>query len=319
MPTKEALYKDSDRPVAKPTGQGFGAAHTGPAVHGPIHAICDYDYPQGESFPIDRHTAYKREGSQMVVQTLASKAAQAALKLLKKPSVMVDDTAKFAGKYGKKNAIKHLGEARVKKAEKAIEKRGQKKKDKKEKKKPKSKKGFTKKDLKHMTKEERAEFSKLRKQQKADERGTASSGSTSGGSRIQTLVRPSRVTQTTPGQPPKRLKRQKRIAVEDPRGELKSKSKMFTDDEMKNLEPHELREQQLRPMPTGTPSQIHDMMTGKKLHQSQVDEFAEMIKSGDLSVARKHGGKVKKYKHGGKISSPRGVGKALRGWGKVSS
>ena len=72
----------------------------------------------------------------MVVQTLASKAAQAALKLLKKPSVMVDDTAKFAGKYGKKNAIKHLGEARVKKAEKAIEKRGQKKKDKKEKKKP---------------------------------------------------------------------------------------------------------------------------------------------------------------------------------------
>ena len=94
---------------------------------------------------------------------------------------------------------------------------------------------------------------------------------------------------------------------------------MFSDKEMKNLEPHELREQQLRPMPTGTPSQIHDMMTGKKLHQSQVDEFAEMLKSGDLSVARKHGGKVKKYKHGGKISSPRGVGKALRGWGKVSS
>ena len=63
MPTKEALYKDSDRPVAKPTGQGFGAAHTGPAVHGPIHATCDYDYPQGESFPIDKHTTYKREGS----------------------------------------------------------------------------------------------------------------------------------------------------------------------------------------------------------------------------------------------------------------
>ena len=252
----------------------------------------------------------------MVVQTLASKAAQAALKLLKKPSVMVDDTAKFAGKYGKKNAIKHLGEARVKKAEKAIEKKGEKKK---KKKKSPSKKKFTKKDLKHMSKEERKEFSKLRKQQEADARGTASSGSTSGGSRIQTLVRPSRVTQTTPGQPPKRLKRQKRIAVEDPRGELKSKSKMFTDDEMKNLEPHELREQQLRPMPTGTPSQIHDMMTGKKLHQSQVDEFAEMLKSGDLSVARKHGGKVKKYKRGGKISSPRGVGKALRGWGKVSN
>ena len=255
----------------------------------------------------------------MVVQTLASKAAQAALKLLKKPSVMVDDTAKFAGKYGKKNAIKHLGEARVKKAEKAIEKRGQKKKDKKEKKKPKSKKGFTKKDLKHMTKEERAEFSKLRKQQKADERGTASSGSTSGGSRIQTLVRPSRVTQTTPGQPPKRLKRQKRIAVEDPRGELKSRSQMFSDKEMKNLEPHELREQQLRPMPTGTASQTFDMMTGKGMSKSQMDEIEDMIKGGAISLDRKHGGKVKKYKRGGKISSPRGVGKALRGWGKVSN
>ena len=51
MATKEALYKDSKLPVAKPTGQGFGAAKKGPAVHGPIHAICDYDYPQGESFP----------------------------------------------------------------------------------------------------------------------------------------------------------------------------------------------------------------------------------------------------------------------------
>ena len=252
----------------------------------------------------------------MVVQTLASKAAQAALKLLKKPSVMVDDTAEFAGKYGKKNAIKHLGEARVKKAEKAIEKKGEKKK---KKKKSPSKKKFTKEDLKHMSKEERAEFSKLRKQQKADERGTASGGSTSGGSRIQTLVRPKRVTQLTPDKHLKRLKRQKRIAVEDPRGELKSRSQMFTDDEMKNLEPHELREQQLRPMPTGTPSQIHDMMTGKGMSKSQLDEIYDQIKGGAISLDRKHGGKVKKYKRGGKISSPRGVGKALRGWGKVSS
>ena len=56
----------------------------------------------------------------MVVLTLAAKAAQAAAKLLKKPSIMVDDTAKFAGKFGKKKAIEHLGETRVKKAEKAI-------------------------------------------------------------------------------------------------------------------------------------------------------------------------------------------------------
>ena len=62
MATKEALYKDSKLPVAKPTGQGFGAAHTGPAVHGPIYAVCDVDYPQGKSFPIDHSNTYKREG-----------------------------------------------------------------------------------------------------------------------------------------------------------------------------------------------------------------------------------------------------------------
>ena len=109
------------------------------------------------------------------------------------------------------------------------------------------------------------------------------------------------------------------MPVEDPRGELKSRAKMFTDDEMKNLEPHELREQQLRPMPTGTASQTFDMMTGKGMSKSQMDEIEDMIKGGAISLDRKHGGKVKKYKRGGKISSPRGVGKALRGWGKVSN
>tara|TARA_R100001163_G_scaffold712_2_gene987 strand:+ start:1301 stop:2065 length:765 start_codon:yes stop_codon:yes gene_type:complete len=253
----------------------------------------------------------------MVVQTLASKAAQAAAKLLKKPSVMVDDTAKFAGEFGKKNAVKHLGAERVKKAEKAIAKRGEKKKNKK--KKPPSKKKFSKKDLKNMSKEERKEFSKLRKQQAADERGTASGGSSSGGSRIETLMRPGRVTQRTPGKPAKLLKRSKRIAVEDPRGALKSKSKMFSDEDMKNLEPHELREEQMRPMPTGTAAQTFDMMRGKGMSKSQMDEIEDMLKSGAISLDRKHGGKVKKYNRGGKVGSPRGAGKALRGWGKVSN
>ena len=254
----------------------------------------------------------------MAALTLAMKAAKAAAKLLKKPSIMVDDTAKFAGEFGKKNAVKHLGEARVKKAEKAIAKRGEKKKNKK--KKPSSKKKFTKKDLKHMSKEERAEFNKLRKQQKAImEKEAKGSGSSSGGDRIETLMRPARVTQRTPGKPVKRLKRSKRVAVEDPRGELKSKSQMFTDDEMKNLEPHELREQQMRPMPTGTATQTFDMMRGKGMSKSQMDEIEEMLKSGAINLDRKHGGQVKKYNRGGKISSPRGVGKALRGWGKVSN
>ena len=249
---------------------------------------------------------------------VVSAAAKAALKLLKKPSVMVDDTAKFAGQFGKKEAIKHLGKTRVDKAEKAIAKRADKKKN--QKKKPSSKKKFSKDDLKHMTKEERREFKKLRNEQKSImEKEAKGGGSTSGGSRIETLMRPGRVTHTAGTGIKKRLKRQPRIAVEDPRGELKSKSKMFTDDEMKNLEPHELREQQLRPMPVGTASQTFDMMTGKGMSKSQMDEIEEMIKAGAINLDRKHGGKVKKYKHGGKISSPRGVGKALRGWGKVSS
>ena len=54
------------------------------------------------------------------VVTLANKAAQAALKLLKKPSIMVDDTAKFAKKFGEKKAIEHLGQTRVNKAKAAI-------------------------------------------------------------------------------------------------------------------------------------------------------------------------------------------------------
>ena len=33
-----------------PTGQGYGAARKGPQVKGPIEAVSDADYPQGESF-----------------------------------------------------------------------------------------------------------------------------------------------------------------------------------------------------------------------------------------------------------------------------
>lgn len=42
----------SDTLTGKPTGQGFGAARKGPAVKGPIEAVSDADYPQGESFTI---------------------------------------------------------------------------------------------------------------------------------------------------------------------------------------------------------------------------------------------------------------------------
>ena len=36
-----------------PTGQGYGAARKGPQVKGPIEAVSDADYPQGESFSTD--------------------------------------------------------------------------------------------------------------------------------------------------------------------------------------------------------------------------------------------------------------------------
>jgi hypothetical protein len=36
-----------------PTGQGYGAARKGPQVKGPIEAVSDVDYPQGESFSTD--------------------------------------------------------------------------------------------------------------------------------------------------------------------------------------------------------------------------------------------------------------------------
>jgi hypothetical protein len=72
-------------------------------------------------------------------------------------------------------------------------------------------------------------------------------------------------------------------------------------------------------MPTGTAAQTFDMMRGKGMSKSQMDEIEEMLKSGAINLDRKHGGQVKKYNRGGKVGSPRGAGKALRGWGKVSN
>ena len=42
---------DLEKSNGKPTGQGFGAARKGPQVHGgPIEAVTNEDYPQGETF-----------------------------------------------------------------------------------------------------------------------------------------------------------------------------------------------------------------------------------------------------------------------------
>ena len=250
------------------------------------------------------------------VVTLANKAAQAALKLLKKPSIMVDDTAKFAKKFGEKKAVEHLGETRVKKAKAALAKKAEKKKGKK--KKPKSKKGWTKKDLAHMTKEERKEFSKLRKEQKAImEREGKGSGSTAGGGREQMLVRQGRRASPHTGdavprgrrKPKVKYPRQKRSVVEHPSGRLKSKAQTYSDTEKRFLEPYEQIEEKLSPAPPGTASQIYEGMRGKTIGKDQLDDLEDMIRAGDLSVEGR--------KHGGKIKSGRGVGKALRGWGKV--
>jgi|TARA_R110002073_G_scaffold26693_1_gene87232 hypothetical protein len=48
----EVISKDSSITSARPTGQGFGAARKGPAVRGPIDAVSDSEYSQGEPFDI---------------------------------------------------------------------------------------------------------------------------------------------------------------------------------------------------------------------------------------------------------------------------
>ena len=45
---------DLDKVLGRPTGQGFGAARKGPSVQGPIEAVVDEKYPQGESFKTDK-------------------------------------------------------------------------------------------------------------------------------------------------------------------------------------------------------------------------------------------------------------------------
>tara|TARA_R100000306_G_C4349227_1_gene129235 strand:- start:102 stop:902 length:801 start_codon:yes stop_codon:yes gene_type:complete len=252
--------------------------------------------------------------------TLAKKAVKAAKVLSKQPSIMTGDTRKFAGKFGKDLAEHHLGKTRVDKAIKSVAKDAAKKKSKT--KKPKSKKKWTKKDLAHMTKEERGEFSKLRKQQERDAKGSSSGGgSTAGGAREQMLIRQGRRASPHTGdavprgsrKPKVKYPRQKRSVVEDPSGRLKSKAQTFSDREKKFLEPYEQIEEQLRPMPPGTASQIYEGMRGKRIGQDQLDDLEDMIRSGEAGMS------VVGRKHGGKIKSGRGVGKALRGWGKVSS
>ena len=54
MPGPDTLLRDpADLPAitGKPTGKGYGAARKGPQVHGgPIEAVTDEKYPEGESF-----------------------------------------------------------------------------------------------------------------------------------------------------------------------------------------------------------------------------------------------------------------------------
>ena len=40
--------------VGRPTGQGYGKARTGPQTKGPIEAVSDVEYPQGEPFDIEK-------------------------------------------------------------------------------------------------------------------------------------------------------------------------------------------------------------------------------------------------------------------------
>ena len=155
-----------------------------------------------------------------------------------------------------------------------------------------------------MSKEERKEFSKLRKQQEDDMKGDLKTASTSGGRREQMLVRPGRTTSDKKG----KLKRSKRTIVEHPSGRLKSKGRL-EEDEMRDFEPGEKMEERLRPTPPYTVDQAADVMgLSEGYGKNQMKEIMDHIKDGTLTKKSK----------GGKVGSPRGVGKALRGWGKVT-
>jgi hypothetical protein len=45
---------DVNKIVGRPTGQGYGKARKGPQVQGTIEAVSDVEYPQGESFNIEK-------------------------------------------------------------------------------------------------------------------------------------------------------------------------------------------------------------------------------------------------------------------------
>jgi hypothetical protein len=239
----------------------------------------------------------------MVVAKIAMEAAKAAAKLLKKPSIMVDDTKKFAGKYGKKLAEEHLGESRVKKAIASGKKKADKKKDKPVKK-SKPKKKSNKQDLRHMTKEERKEYRKLEKEQKEDMKDEGKISSTAGGERQTMLIRPGRTRSLITG---KNLKKSPRTKVEHTSGKLKSKGKLEKED-MRDFNPREKSLERRRPTPPYTVDQAADIMgLSEGYGKGQMKDIMENVASGNLTKKSK----------GGKIGSPRGVGKALRGWGKV--
>jgi hypothetical protein len=109
--------------------------------------------------------------------------------------------------------------------------------------------------------------------------------------------------------PPKvKYPRQKRSIVEHPSGELKSKSRLGEDD-MREFNPREKMEEKLRPMPPGTADQTFEAMKGKGMGRGQLEDIMDQVMGGGLTLKKK----------GGKVGSPRGVGKALRGFGKVIS
>ena len=145
------------------------------------------------------------------------------------------------------------------------------------------------------------------------------SGATAGGAREQTLVRQGRRASPYTGdavprgskKPKVKYPRPKRSVVEHPSGRLKSKAQTYSDREKRFLEPYEQIEEKLSPAPPGTASQIYEGMRGKTIGKDQLDDLEDRIRSGESGMS------IKGRKHGGQIKSGRGVGKALRGWGKV--
>jgi len=154
------------------------------------------------------------------------------------------------------------------------------------------------------TRKEQAELDRLIKEQKSDMKASklnqrGSVGGPSAGGRQRTEIK-------KPGS----LRGKRRVA--DPQNRLRGSEKA-SQKELANFTYDEVQEYINKGL-GGDARTNMDVMRGRAMTKAQREEIEGMVKGGELSIQRKHGGKVKRNM-GGPV---RGVGKAMRGFGNAN-